>query len=198
MLKEREPILEKLSIAFQVILTLTCFWASLFITDTFLKPIAWNLEHYKIISVITILLWIFLLEHANLGRIGRINMFSVTFIEYFTVVVIGSLLLFASVVLFDFESISRLVLGVFAIINLIVLSSFKFILSGTMKYLRRSGVNTRQILIIADSDSNYFIDRLIQTKDWGYKIWAIMSDDQEILDKYKNDYKIISYERNLS
>jgi len=198
MLKEREPILEKLSLVLQVILTLACFWASLFLTDTVLKPIAWNFEQYKIISVITILLWIFLLEHANLGRIGRIKMFSTTIIEYFTVVLVGNLLLFVSIVLFDFDSISRLVLGVFAIINLIVLSSFKFILYGTMKYLRSKGINTRRILIIADSDSTYFIDRLIQTKDWGYKIWAIMSDDNELMNKYKKEYKIISYDSNLS
>jgi len=46
-----------------------------------------------------------------------------------------------------------------------------------MNNLRREGMNTRLILIIADEDSSYFIDRLIETKDWGYQIWAIMSED---------------------
>ncbi len=59
-------------------------------------------------------------------------------------------------------------------------------------------MNTRQILIIADSDSYYFIDRLIETKDWGYRIWAIMSDDKLITSKYKNGYNIVPYEPNLS
>ena len=170
MIKEREPILEKLSVIFQVFLTFSCFWGSLFLTNAFLKPITWDFTQYKIISFIVVLLWIFLLEQANLGRIGRIKMYSVTFLEYFTVVIIGSLLLYALILILDFDSISRLVIGVFAIINLIVLYSFKYILSVTMRYLRRKGLNTRQILIIADSDSPYFIDRLIETKDWGYKI----------------------------
>ncbi len=59
-------------------------------------------------------------------------------------------------------------------------------------------MNTRQILIIADSDSYYFIDRLIETKDWGYRIWAIMSDDKSLINKYKNEYNIIPYEHDLS
>jgi exopolysaccharide biosynthesis polyprenyl glycosylphosphotransferase len=125
-------------------------------------------------------------------------MYSITFVEYFTIIVIGNILLYASVEILNLESISRLVLGVFAVLNFIVLYSFKFILSAMMKYIRRKGMNTRQILIIADADSYYFIDRLIETKDWGYRIWAIMSDNSTIINKYKSKYKTIPYERNLS
>ena len=198
MIKERESILEKLSIVIQVILTLACFWGSLLITDAFLKPISWDIEHLKILSIIIVLLWILLLEQANLGRIGRIKMHSVLFIEYFALVLVGIVLLFASIEIFDFDTISRLALGVFATVNFIVLYSFKFILSVTMKFFRRQGKNTRQILVIADSDSYYFIDSLIETKDWGYKICAIMTDDKTIINKYTNNYNIIPYISDIS
>ena len=198
MLKEREPILEKLSVIFQVVLTLGCFLGAMLLTHTFIKPISWDNAQYKILMIILIPLWILLLEQGNLGRVGRIKMYSITFVEYFTVVFIGSLLLFASIVILDLSSISRLVVGVFAIVDFIALYSFKFILSSTMKYIRRKGMNTRQILVIADSDSYYFIDRLIETKDWGYHIWAIMSDDKSLIDKYKNEYNIVPYEHDLS
>lgn len=198
MLKEREPILEKLSVLFQVLLTLGCFLGAMVITHRVFKPIAWDIAQYKVLIFILIPLWILLLEQANLGRVGRIKMYSITFIEYLTVIVIGNIILYASVEILNLESISRLVLGVFGVINFIVLYSFKFILSSTMKSIRRKGMNTRQILIIADADSYYFIDRLIDTKDWGYKIWAIMSNDKTIQERYKNDYNIIPYEPRLS
>jgi exopolysaccharide biosynthesis polyprenyl glycosylphosphotransferase len=67
-----------------------------------------------------------------------------------------------------------------------------------MKYFRRRGMNSRLILIIADEDSEYFIDSLIETKDWGYRIWAIMTDDQKIKDKYNSEFLIIPYEHELS
>ncbi len=198
MLKEREPILEKLSVAFQVILTLGSFLGAMQLTHSFLKPVSWDFTQYKILLFILIPLWVLLLEQANLGRVGRIKMYSITFVEYFTVIVIGNILLYASVEILNLDSVSRLVLGVFAIINFIILYSFKFILSVAMKYFRRKGMNTRQILIIADSDSYYFVDRLIETKDWGYRIWAIMTDDETLVNKYEKEFKIIPYEHDLS
>ncbi len=196
--KEREPVLEKLSIFFQVFLTLVCFLGSLRLTNLLFGSVGLGSIQYKILSIIIVLLWILLLDQSNLGRIGRIKMYSELFIEYLSVIVIGNILLFASIVILDLDSISRLVIGVFAIINFIVLYSYKFILSAVMKYLRREGINTRLILIIADEDSNYFIDRLIETKDWGYLVWAIMSDDEAIEKRYGREFLILPYERDLS
>jgi exopolysaccharide biosynthesis polyprenyl glycosylphosphotransferase len=198
MLKEREQVLEKLSIVFQVFLTLVCFVGAMRVTNVFFVRIQWDSVEYKILSFIIALLWMLLLDQANLGRVGRIKMYSISFIEYLTVIVVGNILLFASIVILDLNSVSRLVLGVFAIINFITLYSFKFVLSATMKYFRREGMNSRLILIIADEDSSYFIDRLIETKDWGYRIWAIMSDDEAIKNKYGSEFHIIPYERDLS
>ena len=124
--------------------------------------------------------------------------FKILFIEYFTAIIIGNVLLYSSIVILHLDLISRLVLAVFAVTNLIILYSYKFILSATMKFIRRKGMNTRLILIIADEDSYYFIDRLIETKDWGYRIWAIMSEDESIKNKYDKYYTILPYDHNLS
>lgn len=198
MLKERELILEKLSIVFQTFLTIVCFWSALRITNAFLVPIQLDSAEYKILSFIIVLLWILLLDQSNLGRVGRIKMPSISFIEYLSLIVIGNIILLASIVILDLDSISRLVMGVFSILNLIVLYSFKFVLSAIMKYIRREGMNSRIILIIADEDSTYFIDRLIESKDWGYRIWAIMSDDEIIKSKYSKEFHMIPYTSDLS
>lgn len=196
--KEREPVLEKFSIAFQVFLTLLCFRGAMQITNALFEPIQWQSPHYKILSFLVVLLWLLLLDRSNMGRFVRIKMDSVTFTEYLTVITAGIFLLLATIVILDLNSISRIVIGVFAILNFIVLYSFKFVLSSTMGFIRREGLNSRLILIIADEDSTYFIDRLIETKDWGYRIWAIMSDDAVIKEKYGWEYLVIPYERDLS
>ncbi len=198
MIKEREPILEKLNIVFQVILTVGSFILAEWITNKFFKHIPNESIQYKVIIFLIILLWILILEQFNLGRIGRLKMYSILLIEYITTIIIGNVLLFASMVILDLDLISRLVLGIFAVINLIVLFSYTVILGVFMKFIRRKGLNTRLILIIADEDSYYFIDRLIETKDWGYRIWAIMSDDAYIKAKYNKNYTILPYEHDLS
>ena len=196
MLKEREPILEKLSIVFQVLLTLGCFYVAIWIMDKF-HPIHFGYQ-YDIISFIIIPLWLIILDQTNLGQIGRFKMYSTLFVEYLTAIIIGNVLLFTAIVILDLDSISRTVLGIFVILNLIVLYSYKFILSAIMKFFRRKGLNTRLILIIADNESDYFIDRLIEAKDWGYKIWAIMSDDPYIKEKYCSQFSVLPYENELS
>jgi exopolysaccharide biosynthesis polyprenyl glycosylphosphotransferase len=198
MLKEREPVLEKLSIVFQVILTIVCFYVAIWIIQEFFHPIKYDTNQYNIISFIIVPLWLVILDQSNLGRIGRFKMYSILFVEYLTAIMIGNILLYSTIVILDLNSVSRLVLAVFALLNLVVLYSFKFFLSAIMKFFRRKGMNTRFILIIADQDSDYFIDNLIQTKDWGYRIWAIMSDDQYIKTKYNKYFTVLPYENELS
>jgi len=164
----------------------------------FVEPIPQHSSQYKIIAFLIVPIWILILDQTNLGRIGRLKMYSTLFVEYITAITIGTLLLFSTIFILDLNLISRLVLGVFAIIDLVVLYSYKYVLSVTMKYFRRQGLNSRLILIIADQDSDYFIDRLIETKDWGYRIWAIMSDDKYIKDKYNSEFLILPYEHDLS
>jgi exopolysaccharide biosynthesis polyprenyl glycosylphosphotransferase len=197
MLKEREPVLEKLSIVFQVILTIGCYYLAIWIMHEFIKRIQDGYQ-YDIISFIIVPLWLVILDQTNLGQMVRFKMYSTLFVEYLTAIIIGNVLLFTAIVILDLDSISRSVLGIFAILNLIVLFSFKFILSSIMKQFRRKGFNSRLILIIADKDSDYFIDRLIDAKDWGYKIWAIMSDDSYIENKYNHRYSILPYQTELS
>ncbi|HEY3369709.1 MAG TPA: sugar transferase [Prolixibacteraceae bacterium] len=198
MLKEREPILAKLSIVFQVLMTIACFYAAIWIIENFIKPISNNYNQYNIISFLIIPLWLLILDQFNLGHIGRFKMYSTLFVEYLTAIFVGNILLYTTIVVLNLHSVSRLVLATFALLNLTVLYSFKFILSATMKFVRRKGLNSRYILIIADKDSDYFIDRLIEVKDWGYRIWAIMSDDQFIKTKYDPQYTVLPYEHELS
>jgi exopolysaccharide biosynthesis polyprenyl glycosylphosphotransferase len=198
MLKEREPILEKLSIVFQVILTIGCFIGSKWITNEFFHPIHGDSIQYKIILLLITLLWVVILEQFNLGGGLRLKMYSILFVEYFTAVFVGNVLLYTTIVILDLEDVSRTVLAIFAFSNLIILYSFKFILSATMKFIRRRGMNSRLILIIADKESYYFIDRLIETADWGYRIFAIMSDDSYIKERYNEKFTILPYEHDLS
>lgn len=198
MLKEREPILEKTNIVFQVVLTIGCFIFARWLANTFMETGTVFSSQYKILVFLIGLLWVIILEQFNLGRLGRLKMYSIIFVEYMTAVAIGTVLLLTSITILHFNSISRSVIGIFAITDLIVLFSYTLFLSSSMKFLRRKGLNSRLILIIADEDSYYFIDRLIETKDWGYRIWAIMSDDPYIKTKYAKQFTIIPYEHDLS
>lgn len=191
MLKQRESALEKASECLQALITLCCFALSIWCTHKFIEPFDGNLKEYKVVLLLILPIWYILLDQFSLGRMVRVKMYSALLLEYISVVILGVGLLMACIVLLDFDSISRLILGVFAGINFLVLAVYKLAVYRVMKLFRGKGYNTRSVLIIADEDSSFLIDRLLQTKDWGYQIWAIMSDSSYIKAKYGKKLTVI-------
>jgi len=192
MIKEREPALARISVILQVLLSLGCFYTAWWAANTFIKPIGGEFNEYKVVFLFLGPIWYLLLDQFSLGRMARVKMYSMLLVEYITVVGIGMGLILASIVILDFDTLSRLVLFIFAGLNLVVLYLYKVLGFMVMKRLRGRGYNTKSVLIIADKDSYYFIDRLLATKDWGYRIWAIMSDSTYIKAKYRKNYTVLN------
>ena len=92
MIKSREPALERISVTFQVTLTLICFyltiWASGYLTLDYLKG---NREHL-IISFVLAPIWFGLLELFEMGSMARIQQYRDIFKKYAMVVLIGTFL----------------------------------------------------------------------------------------------------------
>ncbi|MFC0875460.1 sugar transferase [Saccharicrinis sp. FJH2] len=198
MIKEREPILEKTSVFIQVLLTVATFIAAHWLSDKFIRPLPKDVTDYQYLTILVVLIWFILLDQFGLGKMLRFKMYSTLFLEYFTALLVGNILLYTAIVLLDFDNISRGVLGVFALLNLLALFSFKFFLYSTMKFFRRRGYNTRLVLIIADEHSDYFIERLLEIPDWGYKIYGILTTDEQIISKYSKECKIYESDVELS
>lgn len=198
MIREREAALEKMSVVFQVFITLGCFYMAWWGTDLLIKPLWGQPREYKIIFLLLGPLWFLLLDNFGLGKMTRVKMYSTLLVEYITVVFIGMVLLFTAIVLLDFNVISRMVLLVFAGLNLLTLYFYKLIGYSVMKVFRGKGYNTKSVLIIADENSYHFIDRIIETKDWGFRVWAIMSDSSYIKAKYGKSITVLSEYENMA
>jgi len=198
MLKQRESALEKASELIQVLITLGCFILASRFSIEFIEPFNGDRQEYKVVFILILPIWYILLSQFSLGRMVRVKMYSALLLEYIAVVVMGVALLMACIVVLDFDSISRLILGLFAGINFFVLALYKLVVYRVMKMFRGKGYNTRSVLIIADKDSYFFIDRLLQTKDWGYQVWAIMSDSSYIKAKYEKIITVIPESKEMA
>jgi exopolysaccharide biosynthesis polyprenyl glycosylphosphotransferase len=198
MIKERESFLEKASIVMQVSISIISFIIAHWGVNAFFKPLGNNVADYQYLSILIALVWYILLDQFGLGKVVRFKMFSTLFIEYLTMLMVGITIILSAMLLLKFDSISRLVMGVFVVINLFALFSYKYLLYSFMRYFRRRGYNSRLVLIIADDTSDYFIDRLMHMPDWGYKVYGIMTDSKAVKEKYSNDCKIFPYQNDLS
>ncbi|MBN2774880.1 MAG: sugar transferase [Prolixibacteraceae bacterium] len=191
MIKEREPLLERMSVFFQVILTLIVLYISVWSIKLVNGQLPLQFKDYLIVSYLIAPIWYILLELFDLGVMARIQRYRQLIQKYFGVIAIGSILLFTIIKVLELEVISKTELVVFAISDFIVLFAQKSIGRTILKYFRRRGYNTRMTLIIADETSTKFIDQVIDSNQWGYLIGGIISDSQEIKKKYGEKYSII-------
>ncbi len=198
MIKGREETLARLSRIMQVTLSLVCYWFVTWSVTTFIRPIQIDTHDNNIVYLMIIAIWYTLIKELNLGKMLRVKTYSELFAEYFALVVISSGLLHLGS-LFLTESMPILILALFACLNLIVLFGFRMLSYRIFKFLRGKGYNTRNVLIVADDESYlHFIDRMLFIRDWGYHVWAIMSDGKQIKTKYESHVRVLHEHFQLS
>ncbi len=197
MIREREKVINKGSVIFQTLLTMIGFYLSWIFTNVYFGSLDDNFHEYRIVFILIAPIWYLLLEHFGMGKMARIKMYSSIFFEYISVVGFGSALLFIIIGVLEMHQISKWVMIIFIITNFLTLFFYKVFVYKIMKIVRGKGYNYKHVIIIADKESVYFIDRLISTKDWGFRILAIISDSKLIREKYGNIYQIIPNNESL-
>ena len=197
MFKERESVIAKVSVGLQVILAVFCFlFVCYFTEESAVRRVIASPEINNTV-VLNALLWYIIFDLFNLGKIFRTSSYFLILKNYAKAVVTGIGFLFAINLLLEYQSLSPERLSYFGILSFFVLTSYKNILFTVMRFLRRNGFNKRQILIIADEESVDYIDQIINTKDWGMQIRAIMTNSKTITEKYSSEFEIIPNTRNI-
>jgi len=193
MIREREHTIENGFLVFEIILTICTLMISYFIG----YDIAMPTKDYRIVIATIIPVWYVLLNLSNLSRLHRLKSFSAIFIEYCIIISIGTGVLLFVIFILKLSSISRLVIIVFGFSNLFVLYFTKIGIYYYFKNIRAKGKNSRNLLLIVDESAEKLIDKIIENKFWGYKIKVIITDSQEITDKYSLSYSILPMNTNI-
>src|SRR5210317_1437252 len=127
MIKSREPALERISVTFQVALTILCFYLTIWTTGTLtLDYLKGNKEHL-IIAFVLAPIWFGLLELFEMGTMARIERYRSIFKKYIIVASIGSFCMILLIELFDYNTLSTILVIKFSILNILVLSFQKVI-----------------------------------------------------------------------
>ncbi|RUT77887.1 sugar transferase [Ancylomarina longa] len=191
MIKGREQTLARLSTLIQVTLSAACYWFVTWAVIHYLRPVKIDIHDNNTIYLLIIAIWYTMLKEFNLGKMLRVKTYSELFADYFAMVVISSGLLYLGS-LFLTNTVPVLILCLFACLNMVLLFGFRILVYRIFKALRGKGYNTRNVLIIADDEAYlHFIDRMIFIRDWGYNVWAIMSDGKHIKDKYSEHVRVL-------
>lgn len=84
------------------------------------------------------------------------------------------------------EHISRLFLGMFTFINIILCAVARMSIAQVLRTFRRKGYNLKHMLLVGYSRAaEAYIDRIFANPQWGYYIHGILDNNMEIGTKYK-------------
>ncbi|MCR4588639.1 MAG: undecaprenyl-phosphate glucose phosphotransferase [Lachnospiraceae bacterium] len=126
------------------------------------------------------------------GRLGEIW-------RIFRANVIGLLVLLSMFYLLNnqFIHISRLMLAIYSVLNVVLMSLERTLIRNFLSRMRRSGHNLKHILLVGYSRAaEQYIDRVMANPEWGYKIHAILDDEVPRGASYR-DVKVVGSIDNL-
>jgi exopolysaccharide biosynthesis polyprenyl glycosylphosphotransferase len=138
------------------------------------------------------------IEYSGLHKMSREDRYHEIFFRYLKVTGISSGLIFTARYHLDTRWIDLGSLTLFAGINMVLLYGFKAFFYRFMQLMRRKGYNTRQLLVVADNSSSDFVEELMQTKDWGYRIQALVTDNKEVRERYQDRLKVFDSSTSLT
>jgi exopolysaccharide biosynthesis polyprenyl glycosylphosphotransferase len=103
---------------------------------------------------------------------------------------IGFALLFVYKHAFGLDIFSHYIIISFSIINMLSLYTLRMLTYRVFKYFRANGHNICNVILYADDNSVKLINSILEHKEWGYRIFMILTDSALIRKKYGSSIRI--------
>jgi len=190
MIKEREIEIERLSITFQVLWTIICYYFTLWVSGMVSKKDFLDNKEYLVIAIVIVFFWFYILELFEMGAIFRMQNYLYIVKKYAMIALFGAFGIFILVTLLDSETLNGFFILKFTLLNFSVLVVLKIASKLFFEHIRKKGYNTRMILIIADDSSISLIKRIIDMNKWGYIILGIITNSEKVKHEFGHSYSI--------
>jgi exopolysaccharide biosynthesis polyprenyl glycosylphosphotransferase len=138
--------------------------------------------------------WLLALYLIQITEIPRTKRYRVLFFEYLQSTVLIIILLLVFYFVFKLYLVSRLFLIEFALFGFLFLLFSRILEYKVFKIYRAKGYNFINIVLIADDTSIPFIDELLTSKEWGYRIVSLFTASDQVKEKYEKAIILLSEE----
>jgi exopolysaccharide biosynthesis polyprenyl glycosylphosphotransferase len=147
-------------------------------------------EYFLLFSLI-LPSWILILHICNVARIPRTSRYSRLFFEFMQFTVLSLAILFLIQLILKFDTVTPNFIYVLSSLSMVLLYCLRVIEFKLFKLYRANGFNYINIVIIADGSSELFIEKILEQKDWGYRILMIMTDSKLLKAKFSDRIKVM-------
>jgi FlaA1/EpsC-like NDP-sugar epimerase len=139
-------------------------------------------------------IWLLILYLIKVTEVPRTKRYRVLFFEYLQSAVVVLFLLIIFNLLFKHFTIPGLFQIELALFGSLFLFTVRILEYELFKSYRAKGYNQVNIVLITDDSSLSFIESLLSTKEWGYRIIAIFTGSVQIKEKFEKDIILLPEE----
>lgn len=183
---------------YAVVLTIVTFVIAFKLVQQFIEPTLRYTSEYLALVLMIIPVWFFGLSRTNLLKIYQVNHYAFLLKQSIMFTIIGAGVLFGLISLFELKSISREVIMIFALINQLCIYSSYILFNQYYMHQRKKGHNLTNIIVIADTENEKFIDNILNHQEWGYKIVLLVTESKRLQELYEKSIKTIRSAASLS
>jgi len=198
MIKENERTSESMFRIFIMALTIIIFFVSIFIAHFFINLKINYTSEYLALLFLLLPIWFIGLSKTALLQIYRVNNYLKLFIQSIKFIIIAVGILFGLVNLLNFNTISKDFIFVFGVFNHFAICISYIAANQHYMNQRKRGINLKNIIIIADEESEDFIQNIVDHRELGYNITMIVSDSKSLYEKFGSGIRVVKKTMSLS
>jgi exopolysaccharide biosynthesis polyprenyl glycosylphosphotransferase len=182
MLKQQSRLFTELAVLLDAVTLLTAFFIAHGVVQHVYHRLQ-DINEYTWALLIILPTWLLLLSYAGIYGSMRTRRFGEIFGQLFKVHIGGSLVITSLIYLLDPKGFSRMLVGAFILISLVLMTTVKGAVKHILIYFRRKGYNTRNVLIVGNGEKARYFARLVKDHaNWGLVITGIIpfcDDDRD-------------------
>ncbi len=151
-------------------------------------------KHFLLLYIGILPFWLAFLYLTKTTEIPRTKRYRVLIVEYLQSAIAILALLILYYFVFKLYLLSRLfiiLLPLFGFLFLLFIRIFEY---KVFKSYRAKGYNLVNVVLIIDDDSAPFLDSILSTTEWGFKIVAIFTGSEKIKSRYEESIIILPEE----
>jgi exopolysaccharide biosynthesis polyprenyl glycosylphosphotransferase len=198
LLKEQAKLLNRLTVVIDLSLVVLSFVAAYYFRKHFLAGEVRSIKEYSWSLLPALPVWYYLLVKYNLYKsIRQISLIDLTY-RVFAVHVFSGIILSALVLFFDRDFYSRRLILVFIVTAFLFILVERIFLKLCLNYIRRKGLNYRQLLIVGTTErAQEFIKLVENHADWGLRVLGVLQVASGDLKDNVSGYKVMGRLDNL-
>lgn len=201
MLKERAIIFGKINLAADLVVTMFSFLAAYYIRHYLLARwlgSLYPLDRYIWLILVILPTWWLLLKSHGIYEPHRIKPFKDILKMILKTVFIGILVIMTILFIFRLHYFSRPLVLFFGLLNLMLLVLKQILAKHVLSFIRESGYNLQEILIVGTGQSaEKLIHAIDDHKEWGLRIVGLIDRDPQVIDKKIGGIKVIGLLKDL-